>query len=60
MNEYMCVDAQQVFNVFVLGQRHARNIRSNITLCLKEFLMTKPEGTPEAKGLLDRLSRVES
>ena len=51
MNEYMCVDAQQVFNVFVLGQRHTRDIRSNIILCLKEFPMAKPEETPEGKGL---------
>ena len=27
------------------------HIRSNITLCLKEFPRAKPEGTPEGKGL---------
>ena len=28
-----------------------RDIRSNITLCLKEFPRAKPKGTPEVKGL---------
>ena len=28
-----------------------RDIRSNITLYLKEFPTAKPEGTPERKGL---------
>ena len=28
-----------------------RDIRSNITLCLKKFMRAKPEGTPECKGL---------
>ena len=28
-----------------------RDIRSNITICLKEFPRAKPEGTPEGKGL---------
>ena len=28
-----------------------RDIRSNITLCLKEFPRAKPEGTPEGEGI---------
>ena len=27
------------------------DVRSKITLCLKEFPRAKPEGTPEGKGL---------
>ena len=32
-------------------QEKTRDIRSNITLCLKEFPRAKPKETPEGKGL---------
>ena len=34
-----------------ISQDETRDIRSNITLCLKEFLRMKPKGTPEGKGI---------
>ena len=42
---------------FVAGSKRivdfpeTRDIRSNIALCRREFVMEKPEGTPEGKGL---------
>ena len=35
--------------VFVLDE--TRDILSSIPLCLKEFLMAKPKGTPEGQGV---------
>ena len=43
---YNCIPA-----VLYPYQDETRDIRSNIPLSLKEFPRTKPEGTPEGKGV---------
>ena len=36
--------------ILYLYYDETRDIQSNITLCLKEFLRVKAKGTPEGKG----------
>ena len=46
-----CDDSPCILEILYPYKDEMRDIRSNITLCLKEFPRAKPKETPEGKGL---------